>query len=312
VPDFDRLADMVDRVSLAIEQETLDTFLAWFRPIERSLVEETRRAALAMRGLADAETAVRQARAATLLAQVRTIIDQLEVTPASGVPASFIEQQRRSYEAGIDTGRRTLAAYRDELIEEITTFAPRVDLDRLTSLATRSTERLHRHSRDTIDAVGRVLSEGLSRGDGVGKLTNAVQDQTRLFAYQAERIVRTEAMSTTDDARVATFTANSIEYVQRVATNDARVCPFCSYRDGMVYRLADRPTAMLHPNDRCVLVPWAPDWPPGVRGDAEHRARRSEAITRATVADPSFKPNDGPAPFEVMNGTRAPTPVWTP
>lgn len=312
MPDFDHLAEMVDRVSLSIENDTLRVILGWLRPIELRLIEETRVARRALGDVDDLSDALRQARAQTLLAQVRTIIPQLEVGPDSGIPASFIEQQRRSYEAGIETARRTLDAYAAELPGDLTSFAPRVDLDRLTSLATASTERLHRHSLDTIERVGRILSEQMSRGTGVGRITELLRAETNLLRYQAERIVRTEAMSTSDDARRDTFGRNGIDYVQRVATNDARVCPVCAYRDGRVYRLSDRPTAMLHPNDRCVLVPWRPDWPDAVRGDSEHRTRRRQAITAARRRDPDFEPDDGPAPFETMNGTSEPTPVWTP
>lgn len=314
MPSFDHLAEMVDTATLTVEEATLRTILAWLRPIERDLQETARRAALAMKADATQTLAFRKARAEVLAAQIRTIAQQLTLVGDSDVPAAFMEMQRRSYEAGIDTGVRTLRAFDDELpaAQALTTFGPRVDLDRLASLAADSTRRLHLHTQEIVEQIQQVMADGLTRGTGVGRLTRDVRDRTKMLRYQAERIVRTEAMSTADDARRATFQRNDLQHVQRVATNDSRVCPFCAYRDGMVYRLADRPVAVLHPNDRCVLVPWKEDWPAAVRGDDEHAQRRREAIRRAQADDPDFTPNDGPTYWERQRNEQPPTPVWTP
>lgn len=314
MPNFRELARDVDQTMLTVEQATLDTFLGWFMPLEERLQREVRRIAREAGGNATQAQAFRMARAQALAAQLRTITDQMQVVADSPIPSAFMELQRRSYEGGISTAQRTLTAYNAELPANmlLSTFGPAVDLDRLTSLATASVERLSRHAPEVVESILTVVQEGLSRGSGVGKMTRDVQQVTDLFRYQAERIVRTESMSTSDDARRATFTRNDVEFVQRVAVNDARVCPFCLYRDGMVYRLADRPTAVLHPNDRCVLVPWRRDWPEDVRGDEEHAERRREALRAAQATDPDFKPNDGPTYWERQAGQQPPAPVWTP
>lgn len=314
MPNFAALAQDVDQAMLTVEEGILDLIRAWLAPIEDELMREVRRVTREAAADPTAARAFRIARAQAAAARVRTVAEQLAITADTPIPAAFMEMQRRTYEEGIRTAQATLTAYNAELPAAmlLSTFGPDVDLERLASLAADSVARLRRHAPEIIERIQTVLSDGLVRGRGVGRMTREIQQVTDLFRYQAERIVRTEAMSTSDDARRRTFARNGVEHVQRVATNDARVCPFCAARDGFVYRLADRPTAVLHPNDRCVLVPWREDWPPAVRGDGEHAARRREAIRRAQAEDPSFEPNFGPTPWERESPGGAPEPIWTP
>lgn len=312
--NFDRLANGVDRAAAGVERSTLDTITGWLRPLENQLLEDVRRATLQSQIEPTQALAFRQARAQALIAEVNATLDLLDMSDGTPIPEAMLRMQREGYDAGIQTAVNTLDEYNSELPSRmaIGTYGPRVPLDQLAVMADRSSILLRGHSREAVAGIQRILAQELARGSGVGRTTAAVRRQTNMLRYQAERIVRTETMSSVDGARRQTFERNGIEFVQRIATNDGRVCANCLARDGNVYRLSDNPSAVLHPNDRCVLVPWREDWPDAVRGDDEHRARKREALKRNRAENPDFQPDDGPTYWERQAGKQPPEPVFAP
>ena len=173
-----------------------------------------------------------------------------------------------------------------------------------------SAARLARHSADAITQINDVVVSGLVRGQGWAKTANELRTQTGMLAYKAERIVRTESLSNNDLARRAQYAEFGVEYVQRVATQDDRVCQYCAYRAGMVYPIKDAPAA-LHPNDRCYNMPWKPEWQAQGLLDDEFFVDHRQQIRDKLKAE-GRKPLPGAAPFEKAAGLKPPRAVWTP
>src|SRR5690606_27536248 len=108
-------------------------------------------------------------------------------------------------------------------------------------------------------------------------------------------------------ARRETYRENGVEYVQRMATMDSRVCGYCAYRAGNVYRIDEAPAA-LHPNDRCYNAPWRPEWAEMGLADEEWFSNHKEA----SLARTQDRAHTGAAPFERASGIEPPQPVWSP
>jgi SPP1 gp7 family putative phage head morphogenesis protein len=92
----------------------------------------------------------------------------------------------------------------------------------------------------------------------------------------AQSAVHTSAQAASQDARMASFKANGVKYVEWHAILDAKVCPICAMRAGKLYTTDSRPVGHdipflpipVHPWDRCILLPHSGDPPadggPGV------------------------------------------------
>lgn len=170
-----------------------------------------------------------------------------------------------------------------------------------------SANRLRRHSEDFRLRASQVIEQGLVGGSGVGKVAEQLRRELGLTKAKAETIARTESMSAIDSASRDTYKANGIEYVQRIGTQDKRICPTCAARVGNVYPV-DKAQAVIHPRDRCYMMPFAPAWVDlGLVDMKWLQNHRQESI--AALGDKA--PNYGPSPFEMMAGQSAPKPFWT-
>jgi hypothetical protein len=76
--------------------------------------------------------------------------------------------------------------------------------------------------------------------------------------------VQTGAHAASQDARLATFSANGIKYIEWHAILDAKVCPECAIRAGKLWTLPDVSpvghdvpyvSIPIHPWDRCITLP---------------------------------------------------------
>lgn len=243
-----------------------------------------------------------QNRAILLIEQIK---DYLEILPSdSGAIEKLYEDLvKDSQLAGIDFGA--------EAIESITGFAPSATVKpNLKAIAYQSqdaSKRLYRHSTDFQLAASRVIQQGLVGGSGVAKVAEQLRRELGVTKSKAETIARTESMAATDSATRDTYRKNGIQYVQRIGTQDDRICPICAARVGNVYEV-DKAPAVIHPRDRCFSSPWSPDWVELGLVDMEwlqnHRAK-----SIAALGDKS--PDYGPSPFERMAGQLPIKPVWT-
>lgn len=242
-----------------------------------------------------------QNRAILLLEQINSYL-QLLPGDSGSIDKLYEDLVTDCQIAGIDFGAST--------IESITGFAAATVKPNLKAIAYQSqdaSKRLYRHSTDFQLAASRVIEQGLVGGSGVAKVADQLRRELGVTKSKAETIARTESMSAMDSATRDTYRKNGVEYVQRIGTQDDRICPICAARVGNVYP-ADKAVAVIHPRDRCYSAPFSPVWVEMGLVDMDWLGNhRAESI--AALGDKS--PDYGPSPFERMAGQLPIKPVWT-
>jgi SPP1 gp7 family putative phage head morphogenesis protein len=242
-----------------------------------------------------------QNRAILLIEQIKSYLEILP-SDSGAIEKLYEDLVKDSQIAGIDFGASA--------IESITGFTAATVKPNLKAIAYQSqdaSKRLYRHSTDFQLAASRVIQQGLVGGSGVAKVAEQLRRELGVTKSKAESIARTESMSATDSATRDTYRKNGIEYVQRIGTQDKRICPICAARAGNVYP-ADKAPAILHPRDRCYNAPFSPAWVElGLVDMAWLQNHRAESI--AALGDKS--PDYGPSPFERMAGQLPIKPIWT-
>lgn len=184
----------------------------------------------------------------------------------------------------------------------------RIPIEKITNIVRNIGARLKRHSDDFRTAAENVLVNGAVNGHGFKKMARALKEAVGTTFRRAETVVRTESMNASDEVRRERYKASKIEYVQRIATQDKKVCGFCAARAGNVYKIDEAPQS-LHPNDRCYNAPWKKEWQElglistdWVKKHADDARERSEDSLHYGVA-----------PFEKYAGMKEPPqPIWTP
>jgi SPP1 gp7 family putative phage head morphogenesis protein len=164
--------------------------------------------------------------------------------------------------------------------------------------ASEAATRLFRYDSQFQVRASTLIIEGLAKGWGVSKTAKFLEEELNVTKRAAERIVRTETLSSLDTAVRQSYAANGVKYVLRVATQDDRVCGYCAQRAGQVYRVEEAPS-VIHPNDRCFNAPFFPN-----DRRAKEFAIRHQAEVRKRSQD---QLRSGKAPFE----REQPTPVFT-
>lgn len=262
--------------------------------------------------------AIGEARARVLLAQVESMID---ITSGAPVGEALGPLFRDVHALSVESALAALAPY-ERQITSAGGIVPVRTAAKATAVSTRLVEigdarvanakaRLTQHGREAALKIERHVIDGIVRGQGWRRTGQKIRGEVAITRYSAERIVRTESITASDSARRETFAENGVEYVQRIATQDSRVCPYCAARAGNIYRIDDAPAA-IHPNDRCYNVPWRPEWQElGLTDDDWMRQHRREVHEK--LKEQGEAPKYGLAPFEKMEGREAPPkPVRTP
>lgn len=178
-----------------------------------------------------------------------------------------------------------------------------VNLAAVAASARDSTTRLSKWSDEYQGKIGAVVRQGLVQGWGATKVATVLQNQLGILKGRAEAIARTESIAAFDTAARDRYARNGLQYVQLFAVGDRRVCGFCSWRTGKVFRL-DEARIPSHVRCRCYSVPWSQEW----EGDREFVRGYADKVQAAGLEPPQ----SGAAPFERAAGLAAPMVVWEP
>ena len=209
---------------------------------------------------------------------------------------------RKDFEALIQTADKTGRTLADDLIQSYddafgVASVSRLPLTQVARLAGAGYDRLLGHGERFAQDATVIMGMGMTQGWGFRRTASALRSQLGTVQKQAERIVRTESMQAMDSATRERYVENDIEFFQRIATLDERVCPFCAARAGNVYKIEGNAGAVLHPNDRCYSAPWSPELE--LFTDPEFaKSHHEDAVAR--LAETGRKPNSGLAPFEKL------------
>jgi SPP1 gp7 family putative phage head morphogenesis protein len=304
IQESDRILSRLDSATASrMKKELLnalkgleDEFRARYSLAKTALKEET----------ALNKNAIAEARARAIILELKTALKAFDLGSSSSKSLTYFEDSiYKAYENGIKGGKRLLKAFAPSL-----DFTVGVNLDAVAAVLENSAQRLSKHHQDFIAKAQTSVIQSLIRGEGVGVAAKRLREATGILNRQALTIVRTEHISALDDGRRESYKANGVEYVQRIATQDNRVCPYCAERAGHVYPLSDAP-ASLHPSDRCYNLPWKLEWFELGLVDVPFFEQHSKNLT-AELKTRGLEPNGGKAPFEDANGQDKPKALWTP
>lgn len=165
-----------------------------------------------------------------------------------------------------------------------------------------------------VDLRGRIIGSvefHLASGDSWRQLRKTLQNSVELSKSRAQTVARTEMAAAMVEGSKLRYEAEGIEQVQWQAVGSSRTCGYCAPRHGKVYRLGDV-VAPAHPNCRCGLTPWDPEWEElGLIDPQEEAKARAEVLADLEAA--GKQPISGPTPFEKSLGMeQAPEALWTP
>lgn len=249
------------------------------RELERDLVAE-----LADAGLDTPRSDWQRARLANMLKATERRIAQVY----GDVDALTMDELRQFVEV---TGDRTIAGLNKalgvDLFQEVqwTTEQVQAIADDTLIFGARSGEWWARQSVDVQQAFGDQMRMGLLRGESVGQLIQRVRGVDgfmNISRSNAEKLVRSSAISVANEAHLAAFEANSdiMAGIEWLATLDMRTCPRCAALDRLRWTLDHEPIGhdrafpgpVLHWNDRCTQLPVTKTW--------EELATKNKALAR--------------------------------
>ena len=164
------------------------------------------------------------------------------------------------------------------------------------------------------DLRGRIMGAvefHLAQGDSWRNLEKTLKDSLEFAKNRAETVARTEMASAMVEGAKMRYQEEGIEYVQWNATGSSRTCGYCAPREGKVYELG-KTVCPAHPNCRCALTPWDPDWQElGIASAEEDAKQRDEVLEELEAA--GKKPINSASPFERALGLEEPPGViWEP
>lgn len=165
-----------------------------------------------------------------------------------------------------------------------------------------------------VDLRGRIIGGvefHLASGDSWRQLRKTLQNSVELSKSRAQTVARTEMAAAMVEGSKLRYEAEGIEQVQWQAVGSSRTCGYCAPRHGKVYRLGEV-VAPAHPNCRCTVTPWDPEWEElGLIDPQEEAKARAEVLADLEAA--GKKPISGPTPFEKSLGMeQAPEVLWSP
>jgi len=110
-----------------------------------------------------------------------------------------------------------------------------------------------------VTGIQKNLTQGLLRGDGQQKITDAVKKQFRVSRYQAGRLVHTETTYFNAAASYESYKELGVEMVEIIETLDSHTCEICQPMDGMKIPLSQYEPGVtvppFHPNCRGTTAP---------------------------------------------------------
>jgi SPP1 gp7 family putative phage head morphogenesis protein len=304
-------ARKVERLLTSFEKKLTKAEAQTIRRLARGLLDAQNRLLgqlqgpynLTLGGPRELGRAVREARARSLLEQVRGLLQTIPPTAR----ADLEELVREGAMLGVESANALTTLYDPQLVASFSV----VPQEAVLAAASNSYARLLVHGEEFAARASQSIVSGIARGSSWRKVATEIKAATGVTRREAEKVVRTESAQAHDEGHRAAYKGQGVEYVQRIASLDQRTCPYCAARAGSVYRLEDA-QAVLHPHDRCRLIPWRKEWHDAGLDDAEWMRKHKAGIVKELERE-GKRPSYGLAPFEKAAGlTEPPKPVWTP
>ena len=110
-------------------------------------------------------------------------------------------------------------------------------------------------NKTTLEALRHELSLGFEAGESIQQLTERIEGYfTENAKYRAERIARTEVISTSNEAALHRYELEGINKSEWYAAPGS--CDICQAEDGKIFATVDMHGMIpAHPNCRCTVLP---------------------------------------------------------
>lgn len=131
-------------------------------------------------------------------------------------------------------------------------------------------DRIWKNKEWLVNKLYDVIGKGIYEGYSVDKMSKKIKDLFGSSAYQSKRLVNTELARIVTNAQDEIYKDSGVvQKVIWIATLDERTNPEDAALDGTIWDLDDisRPRPPLHPNCRCAISAYLPDWNPRTRRD---------------------------------------------
>lgn len=297
------LIEKTDRLLKSSEDKTIDrvnqALESAYKQLERELLR-------AYTKHSDNASLLPRQRKLLILNEVANLLQLINTRNSAQIQAELENLLR-----GADEQGRSMAADLVEAIgnEQIQSFAG-VNLDAVRFQAQDSYKRLYRWSEVMQDKISSIVEMHLAIGSGSRKMATALRTELGILKGRAENIARSETIQALDSATREAYKRADVGYVQRIATQDSRLCSRCAARAGNVYRIDEAPAA-IHSQDRCYNAPWKKEWAELGLVNTDWIDKHAAAV-RKQVEGRGEKLDSSAAQFEKAAGIKPPTPVWEP
>lgn len=302
----ERLQNLIDKVDKSLARAENSTIKRVTTALDSAYLQLEKQLLASYQKYQPEKSLLPAQRKLLIMQEISAYLTLLDPSRKAQIEQSFQELLRTSYESGMALGQTLITGIGNETVESFSA----VPLNAIVFQAQESAARLSRWSEDLRPKISAIVEIGLATGDGPRKVAQNLRAQLGIVKGKAMTIARTESMASHNRALQQAYQDNNVGYVQLIATSDGRTCPYCGGRSGNVYRIGEIQLP-LHPNDRCVLSPFKPEWQKlGLTNDKWHEEQKQQIVGELEKAGKA--PSYGPAPFERASGQPAPTPVWRP
>lgn len=139
-------------------------------------------------------------------------------------------------------------------------FGQPESVEKVQLLAARTFEELKGMSADLQTKVGRILVDGLTKGDGPVAIAREMGKQLELSRTRAETIAQTELIRAHAEGQLSGLEELGVEevgvMVEWSTAADDRVCDLCEPMEGIVLKIEEaRGMIPRHPRCRCAFTP---------------------------------------------------------
>lgn len=163
---------------------------------------------------------------------------------------------RSAYQRGMAQSAAELRKQGADVADEWVTeaFTRPFHVDRVGLAATRTFEQLRGITDTMSQQIARVLSDGLSQGQGMREIARAMNDRVdKIGLTRARMLARTEVIGAHAEASLNTYEEAGVMGVDAkaefVTAQDDAVCPECAALEGVVRSIEDaRGVIPVHPN----------------------------------------------------------------
>ena len=110
-----------------------------------------------------------------------------------------------------------------------------------------------------ISNLRQTLTRGFINGSSITNMSKDLKSVMDIGATNVRRLVRTESMHVIAAGHHDVYTKAGVTKVKFITANDDRVCDECDALNDKIFDINDAPMTPIHPNGRCVIIPYFED-----------------------------------------------------